>query len=245
VNTELLASIVLRRRTNPTTILSGEVLALLDDVFTSFEQRTDDQSIYWSPENWKKASALYVSESCSATLATRVPITRSDVFALREDPLALFYGAMVFGFGTTGYGASRTSKLVTSNGIDRVRAFPPAIKEAYAIGALPTMFNSWRDGGSAKLRGLDTAFASKIAYFGIYDREVGDGPLIADINTAWAIWALAGIQNSLVSADAYARYVSTALEWAKQLGRRSDDIERCLFSLGKLVSAIAKRDRRG
>lgn len=74
------------------------------------------------------------------------------------------------------------------------------------------------------MRCLDTAFASKVAYFACFDRENERGPLIADLNTAWALWALDGTWNSRKSATLYAQYVEWAQRWASHValptGRR-------------------------
>ncbi len=48
-------------------------------------------------------------------------------------------------------------------------------------------WHAWSRNGIAKVPGLDTAFASKLAYFGCFDRTARRGPLIADLNTAWAL----------------------------------------------------------
>jgi hypothetical protein len=88
------------------------------------------------------------------------------------------------------------------------------------------------------LAGVDTAFASKVAYFGVYDRPGRAGPLIADRNTAWAFWALDGLWDIRATAAFYGRYVSTSEGWAEGSDWRSDDVERALFVLGPHVRRI-------
>ena len=101
-------------------------------------------------------------------------------------------------------------------------------------------FRAWSWGGRAKLPGLGTAFASKVAYFAAYDREAGTGPLIADMNTAWSLWALAGVWDSRRTADHYADYVTWAEHQAIDLDCRSDDVERALFDLGPRIRSVFK-----
>ncbi len=91
---------------------------------------------------------------------------------------------------------------------------------------------------------LDTAFASKVAYFASFDRDRGRGPLIADLNTAWALWALAAIWDSRSRAALYADYVAWAERWAADLNCRPDDVERALFIIGPSIRRIWKQLRR-
>jgi hypothetical protein len=105
----------------------------------------------------------------------------------------------------------------------------------------PGAWRAWSRGGTAELRGLGAAFASKVAYFACYDRAGGTGPLIADQNTAWALWALAGIWDSRARQTTYGRYIETAGRWAGELGCRSDDIERALFTMGPHIRGTWQR----
>ena len=112
---------------------------------------------------------------------------------------------------------------------------------------------AWRawTSGAARVRGLATAFASKVAYFAAYDRKTGVGPLICDANTTWAYWLLTDRWDSRASAGRYAHYVEDCGRWAQDLDVKPDDIERSLFMLGpafrdcwKALDEGAKVERR-
>jgi hypothetical protein len=164
-------------------------------------------------------------------------ITRGDVFAVGE-PLQLFLAAMAWGFGPTGYGWRRTLDILTTAGPDAVETAMRLLRRSYGDGGSGAVWKTFSAGGAAKVNGLGTAFASKIAYFACYDRQRGAGPLIADRNTAWAFWALEDVWDSRASATLYARYVATAAEWAVALNSRPDDVERALFVIGPHVRTI-------
>lgn len=89
--------------------------------------------------------------------------------------------------------------------------------------------------GSGKVPGLGPAFASKVAYFAIYERKSGAGPLIADLNTAWSVWALGGIWDSRYFPEKNSDYVQWCGRWTRALGCRPDDIERTLLNLGPAI----------
>jgi hypothetical protein len=99
-----------------------------------------------------------------------------------------------------------------------------------------------RGEGDAKLAGLNSAFASKIAYF-VCCSSNGAGPLIVDENAAWAAWALADIWDSRKGANNYDRYVRWAHDRAAELRCRPDDVERALFVLGPDARQIWDRLR--
>lgn len=213
---------------------------------------TDRQGIYWYGRRWAEAKGWCDKTrrrliSLAAALEPsdadgRLIICRSDVFDRRDDPMDLFLAAMAWGFGTTGYGQWRTAAMVNPAGRDReavVKAAVAAYRAAWRDGGAKAVAEAW-DRGAGKIPGLGPAFASKVAYFAAYDRGAKTGPLIADLNTAWAVWALGGIWDSRYDSGKYADYVTWCERWAAQLGCRSDDIERVLFGLGPKVRKINK-----
>lgn len=141
---------------------------------------------------------------------------------------------MAWGYGPVGWGWWRTANIINRNGEEAVGCAVEALQRAGGEGPV-CAWRAWSSGGEAKLPWLGTAFAGKVAYFSSYDRAIGRGPLIADENTAWALWALAGIGNSRATASRYGEYVEWAAGQAARLGCRSDDIERALFTIGPTV----------
>lgn len=208
---------------------------------------TEEQPITWSgrrwlaSQEWHPTTRTHIAELCdqlgSSKSAEVLVITRRDVFDRRGSAVDLFIAAMAWGFGTTGYGGWRTAAMVNPEGRDqeqRVADAVDAYRAAWSTGGAEAVARAWAN-GTGKIRGMGPAFASKLAYFAIYDRTAGNGPLIADLNTAWSVWALGGIWDSRYQPGKYLQYVQWCERWAHALGRRSDDIERVLFNLGPAV----------
>jgi hypothetical protein len=230
------------------------VARLLRAVINDFDCTTDGHGINWNAEAWQSGFATYGTDSDREqldTLAAGLPhvhnrhqgwrlITRRDVFAIGE-PLTLFLAAMAWGFGPRGYGWRRTIDILTVAGDDAVVNAVRALQDANKNGGPEGVWQAFSDNHAAKLHGLGTAFASKVAYFACYDRRRDNGPLIADRNTAWAFWAIEDVWDIRASAARYGRYVTTATAWAGSLGSRSDDVERALFVLGPHVRAIYRQ----
>lgn len=227
----------------------------VDDVLArtiiDFSETTDNHAVWWNARAWTDAPTwdeIARERICdfATSLASRaqrddgwVRIARSDVFdRATVGPVDLFLAAMAWGFGPRGYGWRRTSDVLQDAGETAV---------ARAVGRLAVspgtraVWRAWSPGGAAKLKGVGTAFASKVAYFAGYDRVAGSGPLIADENTSWALWALAGIWDSRNTAACYEEYVRWAEARATDLQCRSDDIERALFMIGPEVQSEWRR----
>lgn len=168
-------------------------------------------------------------------------ITRGDVFASCDSNM-LFLAAMAWGYGLTGYGLYRT--LQTLNACRGDDAVVRAIEELRrsAVGGPEAVWRAFSAGGRARLPGLGTAFASKIAHFACYDHDTGEGPLIADRNSAWGFWVVEDVWDIRRSAVLYAQYVETAVAWAHDLNVRSDDIERALFVIGPHARKIWRQE---
>ncbi|WP_131811357.1 hypothetical protein [Mycolicibacterium monacense] len=199
----------------------------------------------WHPEFKKRIYAL-ADTLDYAGQAEKLVIRRSGVFARRDDPVDLFLAAMAWGFGTTGYGWWRTAQVVNPAGHDaakKVRDAVAAYRTAWTEGEAEALARAWTRGVS-RIPGLGPAFATKVAYFALYDLDAGTGPLIADLNTAWSLWALDGTWDSRYDDREYANYVEWCGAWGRKFGRRSDDVERALFSFGRTVRRLWRRDRR-
>jgi hypothetical protein len=229
-------------------ITFDDALGVVGDEVAAFEVPTEDHAIPWNArawctaEWWDERTRAHVQGLASdlnggeIDLPEQLQISRADVFnRLDGDDFDLFIATMAWGFGTTGYGCWRTAKITNDSGQDRVRASVGLLRKLGATGSMAELWRTWSFGGRAKLRGLDTAFASKVAYFGGFDRGTGSGPLIADLNTSWSLWALTGAWDSRASAENYEWYVRWAARCATELNCRQDDVERALFQLGPRV----------
>jgi hypothetical protein len=208
---------------------------------------TEEQPIAWSgrrwlaSQDWHSTTKARIAALCDqldlSKSAEELVITRRDVFDRRGDAVDLFIAAMAWGFGMTGYGGWRTAAMVNPEGREQEQQVADAVdayRAAWSTGGAEAVARAWSN-GRGKIRGLGPAFASKLAYFAIYDRTAGVGPLIADLNTTWSVWALGGIWDSRYEPGKYLQYVQWCERWAQALGRRSDDIERVLFNLGPAV----------
>src|ERR1035438_137305 len=165
-------------------------------------------------------------------------ISRREVFDRSEgDPVELFLAAMTWGHGTSGYGASRTRRILAAAGRQGISEL---VAELRRIGTEAPKAIWTACQRTQRLRGLGPSFATKVAYFAAYDRVQKRGPLIADRRTAWALWALSGEWDSRSSGQSYGQYVITARDWAESLGAADDDVERALFELGRDVIATWK-----
>ena len=83
---------------------------------------------------------------------------------------------------------------------------------------------------------LGPAFATKFAYFAARKQQSNRTiPLIADINTSWAMWWLAGIPRSVELRENYLAYVDLAHKWGAEIDDDYgvDEIERAVFILGQ------------
>ena len=222
-----------------------EVLREIISDYRSTHESILDHSVTWKPESWKSVESSE-TEGLLADLASRynagvgtIPIiSRRDVVELGTTPIRLFLGSMIWGFGTTGYGPSRTSKMIAAAGSDlesRLRSIISAGQSAPG--------KAWdaitRD---AHVKGLGIAFGTKVAYFASLQSDLESPPtLIADMNTSWGIWDVCnGIRRSVEKRASYLDYVGTCHSWAGST-YRPDEIEFALFEHGKRVIAARRK----
>lgn len=238
----------------------GRISEVIRREIECFRNPTDHHAVWWNFRAWAAAEGWTDGErKCVTGLAALLRqehpygtdwtlVSRADVFDRNEDgELAVFLAAMAWGFGDRGYGWDRTIKMLRA--ADRVHEggvghVVQAMRVAWDLGGASEIFQSWSRRGDSKVPGLNTAFASKLAYFTCFDRRSGRGPLIADQNTAWAVFVLADIERSLNAPGQYAKYVSWAEDLATRLDCRADEVERALFVLGPDVKQIWQRLQR-
>ena len=198
------------------------------------------QLIEWNPRNWEVSKlAMFGTQiskfanRCQIVGGTHV-IRRGEVIEFSETMEDVFIGAMIFGYGPVGYGPSRVGRVIREN--------PDLIEklnnqyEAAAKGPTPS-WNSHTNQNKVKYFG--PAFATKFAYFAArHQKAKGEVPLIADLNTSWAMWWLAEIPRSVEQGEGYFAYVDLAHNWGTELGGDYgvDEIERAIFKLGQDMS---------
>lgn len=191
----------------------------------------------WNPESWKTpllrsfdSQFSKFAEKCRPNGKKKL-ISRGEVIAFSDSVEDLFIGSMLFGHGPNGLGPTRVGRVIDENPdlIDKLH-------RQYAAAALgaSTSWKSHTDVDRAKH--LGPAFATKFAYFAARKQGAyGAIPLIADVNTSWAMWWLAEIPRSVEQHDSYMEYVKLAHAWGDELSGDygADEIERAIFKLGQ------------
>jgi hypothetical protein len=223
----------------------SEVLAKVKDLREKYGN-VMFQEVKWNPRSWEipqlamfETQISMFTDSCQGSGDSYV-IRRGDVIELSKSIEDVFIGAMIFGYGLVGYGASRVGRVIRENHdlVDRLNCQYEAAAEGPE-----SSWNSHTKQHRAKY--LGPAFATKFAYFAARHQEVkGNVPLIADLNTSWAMWWLAGIPRSVEQHDSYMEYVNLAHAWGDELSGDygADEIERAIFELGRGMSkTVASR----
>jgi hypothetical protein len=195
------------------------------------------QLIEWNPRNWEVPKlAMFETQiskfasRCQTVGGTHV-ILRGEVIEFSETMEDVFIGAMIFGYGLRGYGPSRVGRVIREN-----RDLIANLNRQYESAAEgpATSWHSHTKQDMVKYFG--PAFATKFAYFAArHQKAKGVLPLIADLNTSWAMWWLAEIPRSVERDDSYLAYVELAHAWGTEIagGYGVDEIERAIFELGK------------
>ena len=193
--------------------------------------------VNWNPMSWERQGLEMFKPQISRFAAecrqveNQHVISRQDVLMLSESVEDVFIGAMIFGYGPIGYGASRIERVIRAN-VGLIEKLNGQYKSA-ADG--PS--ESWKSHRqSDRVINLGPAFATKFAYFAARKQQSNRTiPLIADINTSWAMWWLAGIPRSVELRDSYLAYVDLAHKWGAEIDDDYgvDEIERAVFILGQ------------
>lgn len=218
---------------------------LLDD-----DDGPTGQLITWNPDSWSTIAELgfpstaetlsFLKDASTPNDRDRLAISRQAVrdAGASLGPHAGFLAAMVWGFGPTGYGASRTAKMLTSDGA--AAASEHIWMAAREEGAQAGYSALWHKERSC-IRGLGTAFGTKVLYFAAIDATPGPAPLVLDQFVYHGAQRLA--QEGAI-ADAkrvpdprryltgatYAEYCAWADEQAPGAG---DNVEYVLFQEGR------------
>lgn len=218
------------------------ILAELAEMLEA-EQPVLRQSARWSPSGWtqKIGESVKLGHEIRVALTEAIQtverhcgttITRQQVFDLKAsvDPFVLFVAVMAWGYGPSGYAPARLERIAGEVGMDDLRG-----RLAAQIGAAKDPAEAWAAWHqSARIKHFGTAFASKLAYFaGTHPTTGGGGPLIADANVAWAMWAFTGLNNVREVGRVYLAYVEALQRWGS--GIRPDALERALFRLGPAI----------
>ena len=192
--------------------------------------------VNWNPLSWKRQGLEMFKPQISKfasecrQINKRHIISRQDVLTLSESVEDVFIGAMIFGYGPIGYGPSRIERVISEN-----PGLVEKLKNQYESAADGPR-ESWESHTqSNRIKYLGPAFATKFAYFAARKQQSNQAiPLIADINTSWALWSLTGIPRSVEIQDSYMAYVDLAHTWGADIGGGYgvDEVERAVFKIG-------------
>ena len=194
--------------------------------------KPETQSISYSVETWSRHLAPDQDLEFLALTCPR-QISRGDLFRLAanargsgslEDIRRVFLGAMLWGYGTVGYGPWRTRQMLSTpdSGEMLQRTFgmiaENRIEEAYNRFCLDR---------------CGSAFFTKFFYFAGFGCGLPRYPLILDAYVRKSLGSFADVD--LVSASrwdpqGYTRYVRAMHEWAQELNCEAHNIELFLFS---------------
>jgi hypothetical protein len=207
------------------------------------------QLIEWNPANWTEvgtsafpagATIQHLERASVPSARGRPALTRQ---AVRETHAALgprggFVAALVWGFGPTGYGASRVRKIL---GSPSAAAIVEDIWDTAATEGARAGFSALWENGRSRITGLGTAFGTKVLYFAATNDTPDPAPLVLDrfvYKGAHRLAAEGAIADASRVPDPR-RYLASATyadfcAWAEQQSPgASDEVEYVLFKHGR------------
>jgi len=193
------------------------------------------QSIPYGVETWRRHLG---PDQDLEFLALTYPcqISRGDLFRLAasarrsgspEDIRRVFLGAMLWGYGTVGYGSWRTQRMLSTPGSSDMlkRTFDliaeNRIEEAYS---------------GFRLDRCGPSFFTKFFYFSGFEPGSRRYPLILDAVVRRSLMSFADADLSDFTGTSqwnlrgYIRYIQVMHEWAQELNCEAHNIEFFLFS---------------
>ena len=187
------------------------------------------QGIRWPRARWLAA----FPESADALEALPVRLDRGAVRAAclgaADSPDAAwqaFVVVMAWGYGTVGYGAWRTARILQrdAHAPERLARVAQQLAEQGALDAYGVL------GRACRLRGLGPAFVTKYLYF---CPQSPAGPRALILDRLVARWLAKNVSISFNpgfwSLKTYGRYLDLLGSWAEALGAGSDEVEWCIF----------------
>lgn len=200
----------------------------------------DRHRVSYRVDAWRR---LFAVDADLEALAARYPnaLTRADVAGLAQSALhgaapirRAFLASMIWGYGTVGYGAFRTARMLrTPRALDQLARAAKATT-AGQLGEAVEHFG---------LHGCGLAFVSKFVYFVGLASHQRPLPVILDARVEATLTALDVDLTQLARAQGrharspwslstrrYLTYVGLVDAWARQLGCRPDQIEMLLFN---------------
>jgi hypothetical protein len=156
------------------------------------------------------------------------------------DPIEVFLLAMVWGFGTIGYGPRKVARMLEQpESEDNIRTIVEVTREKGAGAGWSALFTE------NKVQGLGISFGTKVLYFAGYSTSHELRPLVLDDNVRWSLYDLARgtvpPPGSRVVKEHYLDYLRLAESWAADptWEQEPDVAEYGLFKLnGRYPTAV-------
>jgi hypothetical protein len=154
--------------------------------------------------------------------------------------LPAFVSAMIWGYGTTGFGPVRTRWILTGVGDGRALRAPvlPSVAERLQAGATMARqlgsleaFRVMNNHGSVKH--LRSAYFTKWLYFTTALQGPDDPAAAPIIDSKVAGWVRqqTGVSLDVHSTASYSDYMELLTEWAKEYHRSPIQVEKAIFGL--------------
>lgn len=212
-------------------------LAAFEAAITAIDP--DAQTICYEADAWAR---FFLRDRDLSDLLTRFPgtLSRGDLRILSTEAAAddgqirrLFLAAMIWGFGSVGYGPYRTSQMLA---IPAARQLLKTTAEHLAGGRLLEAYTTLR------LPCCGPAFITKFFYAVGLGRTITPQPLILDSRVAASLQRIIDDEELPLSyytkgagtvvwyAQGYLRYVEALHAWSMELSCRADAIELFLFN---------------
>lgn len=153
---------------------------------------------------------------------------------------------MVWGFGTVGFGSSRTARMLETDDVDHHAA--EIVQTVRTDGAGPGFSALFKPNGRGHIHGLGVAMGSKLLYFACRDHAAGSAqPLVYDQFVFAGLGRLPDDEQPRVprsgtrlpspkrwvSEEAYETWCRWGAQRAREHGVLPEDIEFALFQEGK------------
>lgn len=201
-------------------------------------------SFPWRPAPWKEhMQDLPEVVDVLDRMPERVDRNSTRALVLTEldagRTLAAFIGAMVWGYGTTGYGPVRTRWILTGTKTAPMEvAVLPSVGEKLFAGAAFVRQNGAVEGfrfmnNDNRIKHLGAAYFTKWLYFAsaVNDADDPDAAPILDAQVAQWLLAEVALQLDTNETASYERYLAVLKDWGQEYGRTAVQVEKVIFGL--------------
>ena len=205
------------------------------DLLRSLANPKAQRAFPWAPQRWIShlgdlpgvAEALDALPPNVDRETSRVAVERH---LARDNIVGAFTAAMVWGYGETGYGPTRT-RWVLSGSRDRSTHLDETVPAKLATGASVANRSGAVEGyrylnNEGRIWGLGPAFFTKWLYF----TTRGTAPILDAQVMGW-LRREAGVNLRQACTHDYAAYIDVLTEWGHPLGSSAAEVEQAIFVL--------------